>query len=607
MSEHNVRSVKIQNWGAEVVPGPLYLFLFAYFALYYLAVISILILYRKKQKKNVKVEQVNLLLMGIVLSAFVGITTNLVMPLVGVSQLSVLGPLSALVLSSFITYSILKHQLFDIRVVVKKVLVYTLLLGFVFGLYTLIVSTLTTLLPIVPYAANLFASLLIAFSFDPVRRAIAKWTERYLFVSDYNPNDALQELARSLADVVDLDEALKVVIKTAVKAMKLERGAAIVLRHEDGEVKIHSASNINFPAPLRLLDPSILPLASLLEERPEPLITEQLEDLAEHQEIAPSKLRSLVLRGGDPYAHIQSGLINRIHTLLQKLKFAAAVPVVVNKKLVCILLFGDKLSDNAYFADDVKFLQLVAATAANAIEKARFYEEDQIKSEFVSIASHELLTPTAAIEGYLSMILVEKMGKVDKQAEQYLQVVYKSAQRLAGLVKDLLSVSRIEGNRIVIMPKYFDLAALIDEQLMTIQPRATEKNIKLVNKVDPKHEAKAFADPEKVTQVFINLVGNAIKYSPKGSVTVEMADKGAHWEISVADQGIGMSKEDRAHLFEKFYRIKSDATMNITGTGLGLYISKSLITMMGGEIEVESTPGVGSTFTFSIPKHQPKA
>ena len=598
-----VKSVELNKWGVGVESGPGYIYLFALLLFYFIVAITNLIgSYLHTQDGRYK-SQIKLILYGFSISAVVAILTNLVLVVFGISNSGYLGPPALLVFVLTTSYAIVRHQLFDIRVVIKRIFLYTLLLGFVFGVYSLVIQTLSGWLPLSRNVANFVAALVLAFSFDPVRRTIARWTEQFLFVSEYKANDVIKELSDKLTGVVDLDEALRLVVKIVTSAMRVDRGAAVVVRPgDDGKQQLHVGANVAVPAPTRLIEESMMPLVDYLELVPDAILTGQLQQQVENDELAPSAIRRFVFRNGKTPNHQLVRLRRQSFDQLTKLKLGATVPVVVNKKLICVLLLGEKLSDDIYFTEDIKFLQLVASTMASAIEKARFYEENQIKSEFVSIASHELLTPTAAIEGYLSMILVEKMGKVDKQAEQYLQVVYKSAQRLAVLVKDLLAMSRIEGNRIQIVPKYFDLGALVKEQIMTIMPRAAEKDLKLVLKDIPKGELKSYADPEKVTQIFVNLVGNAIKYTKKGGVTISVADHGTHWEIAVADTGVGMSANDRQHLFEKFYRIQNDNTMGITGTGLGLYISKSLITMMGGDITVESTEGKGSTFAFTVAK-----
>ncbi|MDO8471749.1 MAG: GAF domain-containing sensor histidine kinase, partial [bacterium] len=288
---------------------------------------------------------------------------------------------------------------------------------------------------------------------------------------------------------------------------------------------------------------------------------------------------------------------------LVELKVAVVIPIVVNKKLIGIVFLGDKLSNDSFYEQDLNFLTIVGGQTANAIEKARFFEEDQLKSEFVSIASHELLTPTAAIEGYLSMILEEKMGVVDQKAETYLWTVFQSSKRLSALVKNLLSVSRIESGRIKVEPKIFDLNEVVAQQLDQLQVKATEAKLYLKAKY-PRHQASVFADPERVTQAVVNMISNGLKYTKEGGVTVAVVEKPRFYEVQVTDTGVGIAEADRQHLFQKFSRIETSATAGIMGTGLGLYITKAVVELMGGSVWVKSTVGKGSTFAFSVPKQK---
>jgi len=197
------------------------------------------------------------------------------------------------------------------------------------------------------------------------------------------------------------------------------------------------------------------------------------------------------------------------------------------------------------------------------------------------------------------------------------------------LVQDLLNVSRIESGRIKVSPVPMDLLAAIRQVIEELTPQAHDKGLSLhfedparraaiSNKQLAVSRAKSqlptaasprwavFADPERVRQILVNLIGNGIKYTPKGGVTVAVGSEGRLVKTSVSDTGVGMSPEERQHLFEKFYRIQNEQTQGITGTGLGLYIVKNIIELMGGTIGAESTPGKGSTFSFTLPMTETK-
>lgn len=225
---------------------------------------------------------------------------------------------------------------------------------------------------------------------------------------------------------------------------------------------------------------------------------------------------------------------------------------------------------------------------------------EQMKQELISIATHELRTPITGIKGYLDMVIQGDTGKLNPETKEVIGEVVKINQRLADLVDDLLNVGRIEQGRIEIRPVEMDLGKLIEEVVSELQIQAKEKALNLTSQADLKLMVKA--DPERTRQVLINLIGNAIKYTPAGSVTVSAEKTQNEVLVTVKDTGLGMSPEAQKKLFEKFYRVKTEKTRAITGTGLGLWITKKLVEMMGGKISVQSEEGKGSTFSFSLPR-----
>lgn len=225
-------------------------------------------------------------------------------------------------------------------------------------------------------------------------------------------------------------------------------------------------------------------------------------------------------------------------------------------------------------------------------------ELEQMKQELISISTHELRAPITGIKGYLDMILEGDTGGVSGETRATLAEVAKINQQLADLVDDLLNVGRLEQGRITIRPQDFDLAILAEEIVKNYQGLAQDKNITLDYQKD--NLAKVKADPERVRQVLNNLVSNALKYTQKGTVTIAIESKDNEIICQVKDSGIGMAKDAQKKLFEKFYRIKNPQTRLINGTGLGLWISKKLLEMMGGNIWFESEEGKGSTFYFSL-------
>jgi len=233
----------------------------------------------------------------------------------------------------------------------------------------------------------------------------------------------------------------------------------------------------------------------------------------------------------------------------------------------------------------------------------RLILENNIKNEFISMASHELLTPTSIIEGYSSMILDDKMAKLDNKSENYLSKIFSSSKRLAGLVKEILDVSRIEQNRIVIKNCAFNLIEIRDDigELASAKIKNRKMKIKLVCS---HKEIYVYADKDKTIQILSNLINNAIKYSDKGTIEIgcdKISFKDANYiAVHVKDEGIGIPENEQKQLFQKFFRASNGAEKCDGGTGLGLYISREYARLMGGDIKVKSQENRGSTFTLYL-------
>ena len=295
-----------------------------------------------------------------------------------------------------------------------------------------------------------------------------------------------------------------------------------------------------------------------------------------------------------------------------------------------------------------KEVERLATELRDANDKLK--QVDAMKTEFISMASHELLTPISAIEGYLSMMLDEHMVKIeDPKARQYMESVYKSSKRLARLVTDLLNVSRIEQGRMLVEKKETDLEMLIDEVMKELKFKAEEKHHELMAQIRDGVNTKIYADEDKIKEVIINLTGNSIKYTKDGGkigigvdvwptsevekrfskMQTELKEHAKTTEgalqtivdekfaqlvgdkqiiVLVKDTGIGITREDIGHLFQKFSRVGDWSTQEVQGTGLGLYISRALVEMHHGRIWVESEgEGKGSTFYFSLPTIESEA
>ncbi|MFO0970734.1 MAG: ATP-binding protein [Candidatus Saccharimonadales bacterium] len=234
--------------------------------------------------------------------------------------------------------------------------------------------------------------------------------------------------------------------------------------------------------------------------------------------------------------------------------------------------------------------------------------EEEQRSDFISTASHEMRTPVAAIQGFLELALNPKVATVDDKAREYLQKAYDSTKHLGTLFQDLLTVSKTEDGRLANTPVVIEINELLQELVEQEKMAAAKKQLELhFSRADAGEKnvqplLYVHADPERLREVILNLIENALKYTKAGLITVGASLKDQSVVIRVSDTGIGMAEEDIPHLFQKFYRIDNSATREIGGTGLGLYISKQVVEQMGGKIWVESKLGEGSTFFVQIPR-----
>lgn len=228
-------------------------------------------------------------------------------------------------------------------------------------------------------------------------------------------------------------------------------------------------------------------------------------------------------------------------------------------------------------------------------------ELEEQKMEFVAISSHELRTPLTVIEGYLYYILNSNKLKYDKKTRNFIEKSHKSCLALQRLITDLLEVSKIERGRLKMIVDSFDLSELLDETVSELKGKALKNKVELFLEVKNKNLPHVMADRVRIKEVITNLIENAIKFTEKGQIRVGIKKDGKNLLVSVTDTGIGMSKEDQKYIFDKFYRAEGWRTRQRGGTGLGLYISKTVIERFRGKIWVDSKIGKGSTFNFTLP------
>uniref|UniRef100_A0A832MIU1 histidine kinase n=1 Tax=Eiseniibacteriota bacterium TaxID=2212470 RepID=A0A832MIU1_UNCEI len=281
-----------------------------------------------------------------------------------------------------------------------------------------------------------------------------------------------------------------------------------------------------------------------------------------------------------------------------------AVPLVAEGQTLGVLVALNK--PGGFSADDESFLALFAAQAAVAVRNSQLYEHtkslDRLKSEFVAVVSHEIRTPLTSVKGAVELLSDERYFKNNDQQTKLLTIALANADRLLVLINDILDFSKLENASLPMSMERQRLEPVVHQAAHNLRTVVEEKRIHLEFLLAP-DLPDLMMDSNRIAQVLTNLLSNAIKFSPTGGRIVLMAEtwEGGAVRVGVRDHGEGIAKENLPRLFRKFSQIDSSSTRKAGGTGLGLVISKGIVEQHGGRIWVESTPGEGSTFYFTLP------
>ena len=229
-------------------------------------------------------------------------------------------------------------------------------------------------------------------------------------------------------------------------------------------------------------------------------------------------------------------------------------------------------------------------------------EANRLKTEFISIVSHQLRSPLSNLKWALEILVSDRFGKIDGKPAEYLQILSDNTKRMGELISSLLIVSRIDQGRLPIHNAEFPLSDLVKEAIAEFKPIALASNIEIVLETAKPNLPQAFGDSSQLKIVVENFIDNAVRYTKgAGKIVVAIVPKKDRLLFSVKDGGVGIPKEDQKHIFQKFFRSGNVLKYQTQGSGLGLYIAKSIVEKSGGKIGFKSEQDKGSTFWFTIP------
>jgi signal transduction histidine kinase len=398
---------------------------------------------------------------------------------------------------------------------------------------------------------------------------------------------ALGDVSQAVNSTLDLETVLTTIVGRAVQLSRTDAGAIYVFDEARQEFRLRATYGMSEDMIVAITDrrigtgdAHIGPAA--VERRP--------IQVADIQDEPPSPVNDINLREG--------------------YRAVLIIPLLRPDHIVGALVVRRK-SPGEFPQSTIDLLETFADQSVVAIQNARLFSEieekgkqlavaSQHKSQFLANMSHELRTPLNAILGYTELILDGIYGEAPEKAQAVLKRVESNGRHLLGLINDVLDLSKIEAGQLTLTLTDYSMKDVLYNVFSAVEPLANDK--KLGFKVEAQPDMpKGHGDERRLTQVVLNLVGNAIKFTDNGEIMIKASAADGAYNLAVRDTGPGISEADQSKLFQEFQQADSSITKSKGGTGLGLAISKRIIEMHGGRIWVESRPGEGSTFSLTLP------
>jgi len=456
-------------------------------------------------------------------------------------------------------------------------------------------------------------AVLVALGFEPLKKGLSEITDSFLFKAEYKPQEVLGEFSDKLSSTLNLSELTQFLVKKTSEVFKCAKASLYLFNKEHKEYQEAAMWGKRSQVPTKNIDPKLFAK-----------VFAYLRQIGKAKDIiVKEEIKKINEQFKNPILDL---LIKQLDTREVNL----IVPFYVEEELIGILFLGDKKSGDVYSQQDLNVLEIIAGQSAVSIQNAGLFEEqkhftehlkkevekatkelkianiqlkklDKAKSEFISIASHQLRTPLTVIKGYISMIEQGDFGKMPATIIKPMERVFQSTNRIIGLINDLLDISRIESGRMEYEFAKNDLTKIIEDVAGELEQHAKNKGLQFEYLGAKEKIPQIMLDEKRVREVVMNLIDNAIKYTEQGFVKVELKKLNNTVRFCVSDSGRGIDSDEMPMLFQKFSRAKGAQLLHTEGTGLGLYIAKQIIEKHGGKIWAESEGrGKGSKFCIDF-------
>jgi signal transduction histidine kinase len=486
-----------------------------------------------------------------------------------------------------IAIAIVKYQMMDIDLILKRSMVYSIALGGFILTYILLLTLITDLVKgINETIPAVIAAVMLAFLLQPVKSKVQKYVDKKFFRLAYDYREEQKRILEDIKNSNDIQSLAKSIVTQADALIPVEKIGLFILIKPENRIRLiaHKGFDILVGRSIKFDEENLktdLPLPIAVDDIVEPGVTVESADLK-------------VFR--------RWGIV---------LIFPVKSP---SGEIHAFVVLGAKKAGSRFYNEDIDLLNIISATAALTIDRIKLQEEliiehieserleelNKMKSLFVSNVTHELKTPLTSIKMFAEL-LKEKAGCESEKSQEYLEIIEGESDRLKRLINNVLDFAKIESGKRTYEMSMVDFNHISHEVLKMMQYQFKMSKIDLINKID----ADAIfitADKDAVEEAMMNILSNAIKYSEQNtSVSVSTFKRNSYVCFEVVDEGIGISETDLKDIFNPFFRTKNNDIIKAEGTGLGLSIVKHIVDGHDGKIEVESKPGKGSKFTLIFP------
>jgi len=533
--------------------------------------------------------QIKYCLVGMFLTAGFGVTTNLFLPMVGISRFNWAGPSSSVIMVGFTTYSILKHRLMDINIVFKKgtTYIFLLILLFVPSFLLIVVSQKVFFNKISYLFSVVIVALLflITILFYRIKPQTEKAVEQVLFKRLYDYRETLAEFSKAMVSILDLQSLSKKIIEMITQTLEVEKASLFLWDEEKGSYSLFESKNIKITGATPQL-PKDSPLPRYLQKVKEIIVKEELAK----------------------WAHVPE--LNDVVNGMSLLEAEVSIPFISKGQLVGMINLSHKFTKDIYSHEDIELLSTLANQTAVAIENARLYEDLKRSKSYIRRAdrlaslgtltaglAHEIRNPLVAIKT-LTQLLPDRLDD-EEFRDQFLKIASGEVDRISSLVNELLDFARPSDPKL----KFEDINTILDGMILLVSTETKKKQINILKNY-ASDLPPVQIDREQIKQVFLNVLLNAIQATPeRGKITVKTRPfrkpgGESYAQIEFTDTGCGIPGEHLEEIFNPFFTTKT------TGSGLGLSISHQIIQDHRGYIDVESQLDKGSSFFINLPVNQ---